>query len=152
MTESVVMADFVTELVAQRVIERHHPIAAGAAVDLHAVGVDAAAVVGRELGDRVRVALLAGAGGAVQSVVGVVDAVRDQLLADVLAHHAFMPAAFARIDFLEEHARGQHHFLEMKRRILADDEPAHRRGLEILAMRFRVLGETERAARGRQET
>ena len=43
-------------------------------MDLHAIGVDAAAVVGRELGDRVRVAFLAGAGGAVQPVVGVIDA------------------------------------------------------------------------------
>ena len=152
MTEPVIMADLVAELVAQGIVERHHAVAARAAMDLHAVGVDAAAVVGRELGDRVRVALLAGAGGAVQSVVGIVDAVRDQLLADVLAHRAFMPAALARIDFLEEHARGQHHFLEMKRRILADDEPAHRRGLEILAMRFGILGETERAPWGRQET
>ena len=63
-----------------------------------------------------------------------------------------MPAALARIDFLEQYARGQHDFLEMQRGVLADDEPAHRRGLEILAMRFGVLGETERAARCRQET
>ena len=152
MTEPVVMADLVAELVAERIIERHHAVTARAAMDLHAVGVDAAAVVGRELGDRVRVAFLAGAGGAVESVVGVVDAMRDQLLADVLAHRAFMPATLARIDFLEQHAGGQHHFLEMERGVLADDEPAHRRGLEILAMRLRILGETERAPRGRQET
>ena len=152
MAEAVVMADLVAELVAEGVIERHHAVAARAAVDLHAVGVDAAAVVSRELGDRIRVALLAGAGSAVQSVIGVVDAVRDQLLADVLAHRALMPAALARIDLLEQHARGQHHFLELERGVLADDEPAHRRGLEILAMRFGVFGESERAPRGRQET
>ena len=152
MAEPVVMADLVAELVAEGVVERHHAVAAGAAVDLHAVGVDAAAVVGRELGDRVRMGFLAGAGGAVESVVGVVDAVRDQLLADVLAHRAFMPAALARIDLREEHARGQHHFLQMQRSILAHDQPAHRRGLEIFAVRLRILGESERAARGRQET
>ena len=152
MTEPIVMADLVAELVAKGVIERHHAVAARAAVDLHAIGVDAAAVMGRELGDRVRVAFLAGAGGAVESVVGVIDAMRDQLLADVLAHRAFVPAALARIDFLEQHARRQHDFLEMERGVLADDEPAHRRGLEILAVRFGVLGEAERAARGGQET
>ena len=152
MTQAVVMADLVAELVTERVIERHHAIAARAAVHLDAIGVDAPAIMRRKLRDGIGMALLTGAGGGVQSVVGVVDAMRDQLLADVLAHRAFMPAAFARIDFLEEHARGQHHFLEVHRRILTDDQLAGRDGLEILAMRFRVLGETERAARGRQET
>ena len=39
----------------------------------------------------------------------------------------------------------------MERGVLADDEPAGGDGLEILAMRLGILGEPERAARGRQE-
>ena len=146
------MADLVAELVTEGVVEGDHAVAARAAVHLDAVRVDATAVMRRELRDGVRMVLLAGAGGAMEPVVGVVDAVRDQLLADVLAHRAFVPAALAGIDFLEHHARRQHHFLEVHRRILADHQPAGRQGLEIFTVRLAVAREMEGAARRRQET
>jgi hypothetical protein len=141
------MTDLMAELVAEGVVEGDHAVAARAAVHLDAVRVDPAAVMRRELRDGVRVVLLAGAGGAVQSVVGVVDAVRDQFLADVLAHRALVPAALARIDLLEQHSRGQHHFLEVKRSILAHDQLAGRQGLEILAVGLAVAREMEGSAR-----
>ena len=143
MPEAVVVPHLVAELVAERIVERDDAAAARAAVHLHAVGVDAAVVVRGELGGHVGMALLADARGAVQSVVGVVDAVRDQLLADALAHGALMPAALAGIAVLEHLAGRQHHFGQVQRGVLAHDELRRRQGLEVFAVRLGVLGEGE---------
>ena len=145
--EAVVVPDFVAELVADGVVEGDDAAAAGAAVDLDAVGVFAAIVVRGELGGDVRVAAFAATGGAVEAVVCVVDAVGDELFADALAHVAGVPAAFAFIEVFEQRAGGHHDFAERERGVLRDGEAAGRDGLEILAVRLGVFRKSEGVAR-----
>ncbi len=97
MAEAVVVAHLVAELVAKRGVQGDDAAPAGAAMHLHPVGVLAAAVVGRQLGHHIGVTALPLPGGAVDAVVGIVDAKGDELLADTLAHGAAVPAPLARI-------------------------------------------------------
>ena len=121
-----------------------------AAMHHDAVRIPAPRVVRGELGGDVGMAALSPAGGGMEPVVRVVDAMRDQLLADVLAHVAVVPAALAGIEFLEEHAGGQHHFGKREGGVWGHDEPADRHGLEILPVRFGFAGKFKLAAGRRQ--
>lgn len=99
--------------------------------------------MGGHLGGHVGMAILALASRAVDAVVGIVDAVRDQLLADPLPHRPVVPVPFARIEFQKQRAVGQHHLPEGERSILTDDHPAGRDGLEVFAVSRRVLRKEE---------
>lgn len=87
-----VMAHFVAELVAQRIIQRDDATATGTSVHLNSIGILAATVVRRKLGRNKGMASLPFTGTAVDAVVGIVDTVGDKLLADALTHGAAMPA------------------------------------------------------------
>ena len=148
--ETVVVAHLVAELVAKGSVQGDDAAPAGAAVHLHPVGVLAAAIVGRQLGHHVGVAVLPLPGGAVDAVVGIVDAKGDELLADALTHGAAVPAPLARIKVGEQGAIRQHHLRQRQRRILADDEAAGGNGLEILPLGFFIPGKGELVARAGQ--
>ncbi|MNS31612.1 hypothetical protein D3C72_636700 [compost metagenome] len=81
------------------------------------------------------------AGRAVDAVVRIVYPVGDQLLADALAHGALVPAPLAGIEVGEQGTVWQHHLRQRQGSILADDQPAGRHRLEVLAMGFGIPGE-----------
>ncbi|MNQ52527.1 hypothetical protein D3C85_665470 [compost metagenome] len=141
MTETIVVAHLVAEFVAKGAVERDDPAPARAAVHLDAVGVLATAVMGRQLGDHIGMAAFPLAGGAVDAVVRVVYPVRDQLLADTLAHGAGVPAPLARVKVGEQGAVWQHHFRQRQGGILADDQPAGGHRLEIFPVGLGLPGE-----------
>jgi len=129
------------EFVAQRGVERDYAASARTTVHLHAVGVLATAVMGRQLGHHIGMAALSLTGRAVDAVVRIVYPVGDQLLADALAHGALVPTALAGIEVGEQGAIWQHHLRQRQGSILADDQPAGRHRLEVLAMGFGIPGE-----------
>ncbi|MNO64497.1 hypothetical protein D3C76_552250 [compost metagenome] len=139
--ETIVVAHLVAELVAKGAIEGDYAAPARPAVHLDAVGVLATAVVGRQLGHYIGMAALPLAGRAVDAVVRIVYPVGDQLLADALAHGALVPAPLAGIEVGEQGAVWQHHLRQRQGSILADDQPAGRHRLEVLAMGFGIPGE-----------
>ena len=147
MAQSVVVTHFVTELVAQRVVERHDAAAARTAVSDDAVRVFARAVVSGQLSSHVGMTVFSFAGRAVDAVIGVVDAVRNQLLADALPHRTVVPVPLAGIEFDEHRSVRQHHFAQMERRVLAYDQSARRHRLEVLAMSRGILRELKPIAR-----
>lgn len=109
MTETVVVADFMTELVAQRIIESDDAAAPRAAMHHNTIRVLALSVVCGQLSDQIGMARFSFARRAVDSIVGVVDAMGNQFLADALAHCAGMPASLARIVSGEQGSIWQHH-------------------------------------------
>ena len=141
------MTHLVAELVAKGRVQGDYAAPAGAAMYLHSVGVLAATVVGSQLGHHIGVAALPLPRRAVDAVVGIVDAVGDELLADALAHGAVVPAPFARIEVGEQGAIRQHHLGQRQGGILTHDETAGRYGLEVLPMRLGILGKGKLVAR-----
>ncbi len=135
-----VVTHLVAELVAQRIIQRDDATATGTTVHLNPIGILAATVVRRQLGNNEWMAPLPFTGTTVDAVVGIVDAVGDKLLADALTHGAAMPAPFARVKVGQQGAVGQHHFRQGERCILTDNHPAGRNGLEVFAMGLLVIG------------
>ncbi len=61
-----------------------------------------------------------------------------------------MPVPLTRIKVGEQRPIRQHYLAQEKRRVLAHDHPAGRRGLEVFPMRFRIFGKGELIAWGGQ--
>ena len=135
MTDAVVVADLVAELVAHGVVQRKDAVAAAQAVGLSPVAVHARGMVNDRRLRELRL-LLADHAGAGDAPVGQVDAGTEGGFGRVFAHVAAVNAAFTRTGGVVDHAAADHHPVQLHVLVLANHQARNRHCLEIFGGRL----------------
>ena len=134
-TDAVVVADLVAELVAHGVVQREDAVAAAQTVGLPAIAVHARGMVNDRRLRELRL-LLADHAGAGDTPVGQVDAGAEGGFGRVFAHVAAVHPAFTRTGGVVDHAAADHHPIQLNVLVLADHQARNRHGLEIFRRRL----------------